>query len=60
MQMLRDLPGVISYHWKEGNFNWPMLVYLSLVHIVAVAGLFAIPRCSAETLLWAFVLWPVR
>ena len=58
--MFREIPSLISNHYKQGNINWPMLVYISLVHFVAIAGLFAIPRCSKETLLWAFVLWPVR
>jgi hypothetical protein len=60
LQMVRDIPGLLKYHYKEGNFNWPMIVYISLVHVVAIAGLFALPRASAETLLWAFVLWPTR
>lgn len=59
-QMFLDIPKVISYHYKEGNMNWPMIVYISLVHIVAVMGLTKIPACSPETLLWAFILWPIR
>jgi len=60
VRMVRDIPKVASYHWKEGNYNWPMIVYISLVHIVAFAGLLAVPKCSMETLLWAFILWPIR
>jgi len=60
LQMVRDIPKVIHHHYKEGNLNYPMIIYISLVHTVAVAGLFAIPRCSYETLLWAFILWPIR
>lgn len=60
MRMFRDLPGLVSHHYREGNINWPMLVYISLVHTVAIAGLFAAPKCSRETLLWAFLLWPIR
>ena len=59
-QMFRDIPKLISYHYKEGNLNWPMIVYISLVHIVAAAALTKIPACSRETLLWAFILWPIR
>jgi len=59
-QMFIDIPKVITYHYKEGNLNWPMIVYISLVHIVAVMGLTKILACSAETLLWAFILWPIR
>lgn len=59
-KMFRDIPKVISYHWKEGNLNWPMIIYISLVHTVAACGLFKITNCSYETLLWAFCLWPIR
>jgi stearoyl-CoA desaturase (Delta-9 desaturase) len=58
MQMVRDIPKVISYHYREGNLNWPMIIYISLVHIVAVVGLTKVADCSKETLLWAFILWP--
>ena len=60
MKMFRDIPGLAAYHYKEGNINWPMGVYISLVHIVAAVGLTYIPRCSYETLIWAFLLWPIR
>ncbi len=59
-QMFRNIPKVAYDHYKEGNLNYPMIIYVSLVHIVAVAGLFALPKCSKETLLWAFILWPIR
>jgi len=54
-----DIPSVISHHWKGRTLNWPMIIYISLVHTVATAGLFYIPKCSNETLLWAFILWPI-
>lgn len=60
LKMVRDIPSVVSYHYKEGNFNWPMIIYVSLVHAVAAVGLLTIPKCSAETLIWAFILWPIR
>jgi len=59
MKMVRDIPSVVSHHWKEKNFNWPMIIYISLVHIAAFVGLFKITKCSYETLLWAFILWPI-
>lgn len=58
-QMFRDIPGLVKYHWKEGNFNWPMVIYVSLVHYIAFVGVGRLTQCSAETLLWAFVLWPI-
>ena len=60
VKMIRDIPSVVSHHWKEKNLNFPMIVYISLVHTVALVGLFTIPKCSAETLIWAFILWPIR
>ena len=59
-KMFRDIPKVISYHWKEGNFNWPMIIYISLVHAAATYGIFKVTQCSKETLFWAFCLWPIR
>ena len=60
MKMIRDIPSVISHHWKEGNFNWPMIIYISLVHAAAITGAAKLTQCSYETLLWAFCLWPIR
>eukprot|EP00934_Nitzschia_sp_Nitz4_P008815 Nitzschia sp. Nitz4//scaffold42_size132992//92664//93769//NITZ4_003410-RA/size132992-augustus-gene-0.107-mRNA-1//1//CDS//3329551751//8805//frame0 len=59
LQMWADIPNVISHHYKEGNFNWPMLTYISLVHVAAVYGLFCLPNASYETWFWAFLLWPI-
>jgi hypothetical protein len=60
MQMVRDIPKVINHHWKEGNLNWPMIIYISLVHSAATYGVTKVTQCSPETLLWAFILWPIR
>ena len=60
LKMFRDIPNVVHHHWKEGNFNWPMIIYISLVHVAAVAGVAKVMDCSAQTLLWAFLLWPIR
>ena len=59
-QMFRDIPKLVSHHYKEGNINWPMGIYISLVHIVAAVGVLRLAECSRETLMWAFVLWPIR
>ena len=60
MQMLRDAVTAASFHYKEGNLNYPMIVYISLVHIVALVGILKLSNCSYETLIWAFTLWPIR
>jgi len=59
MNMVKSIPGTISHHWKEGNINWPMGIYIALVHVAAVNGAFKAQYASYETLLWAFVLWPI-
>jgi len=58
-EMLRDIPSTISYHYKKGQLNWPMIIYISLVHAVAAVGVARLTQCSAETLLFAFLLWPL-
>jgi len=49
----------VMRHYKEGNLNWPMVIYLILAHIAAIFGLISIPYCNKYTLLWAFILWPI-
>ncbi|KAK7249851.1 fatty acid desaturase [Aureococcus anophagefferens] len=49
----------ISYHWKAGNMNYPMGIYISLCHYWAVIGLFRVTSCMLPTLLWAYILWPI-
>lgn len=58
--MVRDIPSVVSHHWKNKSINWPMGIYISLIHVAAVAGVLRLGKCSAETLMWAFILWPIR
>ena len=58
--MVAQTPSLIAHHYKEGNLNWPMIIYISLVHVVAAVGAGKVMDCSKETLLWAFLLWPIR
>lgn len=58
--MFRDIPSVVSYHYKNGNINWPMGIYIGFVHTMAFIGLMRAFDCSKETLFWAFLLWPIR
>ena len=46
-------------HINKKDLNWPMIIYLFLVHVAAVVGLFMIPNCHRYTLLLAFLLWPI-
>lgn len=36
-----------------------MVIYIFLVHIAALVGIFTIPKCHPYTLALAFVLWPI-
>jgi hypothetical protein len=58
--MFSDIPKVVSHHWKERNINWPMMIYISIVHAAASYGVYKATQCSYQTLLWAFCLWPIR
>lgn len=59
MQMIREGYDAAVFHYKAGNLNWPMIIYISLVHIAAFVGLLTIPYCHKYTLAWAFILWPI-
>jgi stearoyl-CoA desaturase (Delta-9 desaturase) len=60
VQMFKDIPKVVHYHWKEGNINWPMGIYITLVHVLGVIGAVCyVKKCSAETLLWAWYMFPM-
>mmetsp|Transcript_621 Transcript_621/g.1454 ORF Transcript_621/g.1454 Transcript_621/m.1454 type:complete len:362 (-) Transcript_621:364-1449(-) len=58
-KMFSNIPGLILYHFKEGNIHWPSVIYFVLVHTTAVMGLFRIKDCSYETILFAQLLWPI-
>jgi len=58
-KMVQDIPNLIRYHWKERSFNWPMIIYIGIVHSAALYGVSKLSQCSAETLIWAFTLWPI-
>lgn len=58
-KMFSNIPSVIHYHFKEGNMNWPYIVFFTIVHATAFLGLCRLQHCSNETLLFAWALWPV-
>lgn len=43
-------------HYKAGNINWPLTIYISLVHVAGFIGLSYIPYCHKYTLLLAVLL----
>ena len=60
LKMFSDIPSVVRHHWNAGNLNWPLGIYITLVHVVGFVGVAKLMECSKETLMWAFVLWPIR
>ena len=56
LKFVQEVAITFVRHYKEGNLNWPMLIYLSLAHIAAVIGLFTVPYCHTLTIFWAFIL----
>ena len=59
MKIITDSLSTVIRHYKAGNINWPMVIYIGLAHIAAIIGLFTISKCHPYTLLWAFILWPI-
>ena len=49
----------VKHHGQGGNINWPMAIYITLVHVAACIGLMYVRSCHKLTLLLAFVLWPI-
>ena len=60
LEMFRNIPSVVAYHYNAGNINWLMSSWVAVVHTAAMVGLFSMPHCHKATLLWAFLLWPIR
>lgn len=58
-KMFKDIPSLVKNHWKNGAINWPMAIYVTIVHTAAFVGIKTIPKCSLETLLFGFALWPI-
>ena len=54
-----NVPSVVKRHYSEGRVNWPMVLYISLIHIVGLVSLTYVPKASYATLAWSLLLWPV-
>lgn len=59
MGIVGDSIKTVQRHYKSGNFNWPMIIYIGLAHVAAIVGIFRIPECHRYTLLFALFLWPL-
>ncbi len=57
--MVVEVLRTIAFHYKEGNINWPMVIYLTLVHFAALTGILHLFEAKWQTCLLAFMLWPV-
>ena len=55
--MWRGIPELVRHHVKGGTANYPMGIYITLVHILASVGVCYVRRCKPETLLFSVVLW---
>ena len=45
--------------WTMKDIRWPMAIYISACHLLALAGICMIPSCKTATLLWTAALWPI-
>ena len=59
-KMVSHIPSVVKHHWNAGTLNLPMGIYVTLVHVIGLVGATKLMECSKETLMWAFLLWPIR
>jgi len=59
MTFIKESLDTIVFHYKESNYNWPMIIFIVLAHAAAFMGVMTIPKCHNYTLLWAFILWPI-
>jgi len=56
-KMFANIPSVIKYHFDEGNIDWPLIVFFSMVHVTAFVGAFKVADCKKETLLFSYILY---
>lgn len=53
----KDQTRLPPWQWKD--IRWTMGTYITLVHVLAFMALPYVALCKAQTLWWAFVLWPI-
>jgi len=58
-QMISESIKTVIFHYKAGNINWPLGIYVTLVHVAGCIGLTYLTSCHKYTLLLAFALWPI-
>ena len=57
--MFKSIPSLVKHHWDAGTINWPMGIYITIIHLTAIVGLTTIPYVSSATLFFSFLLWPI-
>ena len=55
--MFSNIPSIIRHHYSAGTINFPMGIYITLVHVLAAVGATYVLECKPETIVWSFVLW---
>ena len=58
-EMWATIPSLVKNHYKQGNINWPMGIFITLVHVLAFIGLTTVTSCKWQTNLFAIALWPI-
>jgi len=57
LHMFANIPKLLRFHYREKNFNWPHVVFFTVVHVTAFWGIFRVAHCSRETILFAYSLY---
>ena len=60
LKMVTEIPLLIKYHHTGGTINWGMGRWVTAIHFMAVYGAVQVSEVKKETLLLAFLLWPIR
>merc|ERR1712146_680460 len=45
--------------WEWKDIRWGMGGYITVVHFLAIVGLFKMANCTTTTLWWSLLLWPI-
>lgn len=54
------LAAAAVHHWRAGTIHWRICVFIGSVHVAFAVGLLELSSCQWRTMLFAFVLWPIR
>ena len=58
MQMWMDIPKVLYHHYKEGNYNTFMCIYIPVCHILGMyGGLVYGPKAMGTTWIWCYFIY---